>query len=86
MTDRQLRNMKTAGVDVDKVRQGCEFLFKYLDERSFSLLETEYLMSSMGLIVEDIVKNDPLRKITEFDYSSSVGNTFSCNASSNTVS
>lgn len=86
MTERQLRDIKAAGVDLDKVRQGCENLFKYLDENEFSLMETKYLISSMGLIVEDIVKIDPLRKIAEFNYSSSVGNAFSCSAASNTTS
>lgn len=85
MTERQLRNMKLAEVDLDKIRQGCENFFKYLDENGFSLLETKYLISSMGLIVEDMV-NNPLRKIAEFNYSSSVGNAFSRSAASNTTS
>lgn len=77
MTERQRRQAKAKGIDLNKVQRGCEHIFKYLDTNEFSLLEIKYLMSSMGLVMEDIIKSDPLRKIADFDYSSSVGNVFS---------
>lgn len=86
MTERQFRYAKTKGLDLEKIQQGCEYIFKYLDENSFSLLETEHLISSMEHIITDITKNDPLRKIAEFDYSSFVGSAFSRTASSKTKS
>ncbi len=73
-------------IDINKVRQGCEFIFRYFDESGFSLLELNYLMASMDLILDDITRKDPLRKIAEFNYSSSVGNVFSCTAASNAKS
>lgn len=86
MTERQFRYAKTEGLDLEKIQQGCEHIFKYLDENSFSLLETKHLISSMNHIVTDITKIDPLRKIAEFDYSSSVGSAFLRTASSKTKS
>lgn len=86
MTERQFRNAKEEGMDLSKIQRGCEHILKYLDKNDFSLLETKYLLFSMGLITRDITKNDPLRKIAEFDYSSSVGSAFSRTAASNTES
>ena len=86
MTERQFRNAKEEGMYLSKIQRGCEHILKYLDKNDFSLLETKYLLFSMGLITRDITKNDPLRKIAEFDYSSSVGSAFSRTAASNTES
>lgn len=77
MTERQRRQAKEEGINLDKVQRGCEHIFRYLDEKGFSLLEAKYLMSSIGIIMDDITKFDPLRKIARFDYSSSVSNVFS---------
>lgn len=37
MTERQFRYAKTKGLDLEKIQQGCEYIFKYLDENSFRL-------------------------------------------------
>lgn len=86
LTERQFRNAKAEGMDLDKIQRGCEYMFRYLDKNGFSLLETKYLISSMSCIARDITRNDPLRKIADFDYSSSVDSAFSLTAASNTES
>lgn len=82
MTERQFRYAKEEEVDLNKIQQGCEYIFTYLDKNGFSLLETRYLISSMGHILKDITRDDPLRRIAEFNYSASVGSAFSRTASS----
>lgn len=70
----------------NKIKQECEFIFKHLAEKDFSLLEIKYVMSSMGLVMSDIVEKDPLRKIVDFNYFSSVDHVFSLTAASKTES
>lgn len=86
MTNRELIRMKAEGIEVKKIEKACSDVFEYLDREGFSLLEIKYLISSMGLILADVVQNDPLRKIEEFNYSSSVACLFSSKAASNTTS
>ena len=85
-SNRQIARMKRNGVDPDKIKNANTFIFEYLCKEGFSLLEVEYLMSSMGCVMQELVKDDPLRKVAEFDYSSSVDHSFSCKAASNTKS
>ncbi len=82
MLERQIVRMKMNGVDPDKIKNANTFIFEYLCKEGFSLLEVEYLMSSMGCVMQELVKDDPLRKVAEFDYSSSVDHSFSCKAAS----
>lgn len=84
--DRHLVRMRADGIDAKKIKKACDYIFKHLSEEEFCLLEIEHLMTSMGLIVSDMVKDDPLRKIADFSYSSSVDSVFSCEAASNTKS
>ncbi len=84
--NRQCISMKSDGVEPSKIKRACEYIFEYLAKEEFTLIETKYLMSSMGHIMCDMVKDDPLRKIAEFNYLSSVTNSLSCCASSNTTS
>ena len=86
MLARQIVRMKMNGVDPNKIKNANTFIFEYLCKEGFSLLEVEYLMSSMGCVMQELVKDDPLRNVAEFDYSSSVDHSFSCKAASNTKS
>lgn len=67
--NRQLMRMKADGIEPDKIKRACDYIFEYFEKEEFYLLEIEYLMNSMGLIMTDIVKDDPLRKVKEFNYS-----------------
>ncbi len=84
--NRQLMRMKADGIEPDKIKRACDYIFEYFEKEEFYLLEIEYLMNSMGLIMADIVKDDPLRKVKEFNYSSSADRLFSCKADSSTTS
>lgn len=84
--NRHSARIKADGLDPDKIKKACDFIFSHLNEEEFCLLEIQHLMTSMGLIVSDMVKDDPLRKIAEFGYSSSVDSVFSCKVASNTKS
>ena len=84
--DREFIRMKAEGINTNKIRSACDYIFDYLNKERFSLLETEHLISSMGLIVNDMVKNDPLRKLEDFSYSASAESLFSFVAASNTKS
>lgn len=56
LTEQQAKELKAYGVDVNKIHQGCEYIFNYLDENGFSLLEIKHLISSMGIIAENMTK------------------------------
>jgi hypothetical protein len=84
--NRHSLRIKADGFDPNKIKKACDFIFRYLSEEEFCLLEMEHVMSSMGLILSDMLKDDPLRKIAEFGYSSSVDSVFSCKVASNTKS
>ena len=84
--NRHLVRIKVDGIDAKKIKKACDYIFRYLSEEEFCLLEIKHLMTSMGLIVSDMVKDDSLRKIAEFGYSSSVDSVFSCKVASNTKS
>lgn len=82
---RQLQDMWES-VDKEKIRKAEQHIFEYLDKEGFNLIETQYLLSSMGNILNNMKKNDPLRKIKNFDYSSSIEEVLTSNAISNTES
>lgn len=79
---RQVVNMKIDGVKPEKISKACNQIFAYLNEEKFSLVETEHLISSMRFIISSMQKNDPLRKLSEFDYSSSADALFDSKANS----
>lgn len=84
--DRHVMHMKAKGIDADRIGQAANHIFDYLSREKFSLMETQCLLSSMGLIMSDMTKKDPLRKVDEFNYSSCIESMFSCTAASNTES
>lgn len=86
MLNREVVNMKAAGVELKKIEKACSYIYEYLNEEGFTLLEIKYLISSMRLVAADVVQKDPLRKIGEFSYSSSIDSLFSSEAASNTTS
>ena len=83
---RQLIRIKADKIDPDKIKNACDHIFKYLADEEFRLLEVNHLISSMSFVLSNVTKNDPLRKLDGFDYSSSVKELFSCTADSNAQS
>lgn len=73
-------------IDKEKIKKANQYIFKYLAIEGFNLFETSFLVASMNDVLKDMKKNDPLRLVKEFDYSSSVDEAFSDNAISNTES
>lgn len=86
MTERMLRHLKSDGIDPDRVENVCREMFEILDARNFTLKETYFALSSMKSILGLMTKDDPLRKVSEFDYCSSIKEQLSLEASSNTAS
>lgn len=78
--------MRVDGVDPEKIKQGLDYIFDYLKENKFSLLETKHLISSTGIITGKLTVKDPLRKVEEFDYLSCIESSFPSKAASNTKS
>lgn len=76
MTEREIRQMKAEGIEPQKIKNGCCYIFSYLEQEGFSLKETDRLISSMKNIIDKITEKDPLRKIVEFDYFSSIEDSF----------
>ncbi len=81
-TERMLKSFKADGIDIEKIRRACNNIFSCLEKEGFSIKETKLLISSMGHILNDMIKVDPLRKIEGLDYLSSSADLFSSNASS----
>ena len=86
MTERRIMQLKADGIDVKKVKRACEHIFAYIEQESFSLKETKELVSSMGIVARNMTKNDPSRKVGDFDYSSSIEDLFPFNAASKATS
>ncbi len=76
--------MKTEGVNPEKIRQACEYIFNYLSIEEFNLKEMDYLLTSMKNAVGIMTEGDPLRAVSGFNYSSSLKELFSDKASSKT--
>ena len=84
--NRHIIHMKQNGVNPYKIAQAANYVFDYLDKEKFNLKEIEYLFSSMGVVMSNMTKKDPLRKVNEFNYSSCIEELFSSIAASNTKS
>lgn len=68
--------MKTEGVNPEKIRQACEYIFNYLSIEEFNLKETDCLLTSMKNAVGIMTEGDPLRTVSGFNYSSSLKELF----------
>lgn len=79
---RRVIQMKENGIEPEKIKKACEYIFHYLDQENFNLSETNYLISSMGNIISRMTEKDPLRKVGRFDYSSSIEDSFPATADS----
>lgn len=80
--NRNVARMKADGIDPCRIKDACGHISSYLAKEGFCLLEAEYVLASMGLVLTDMVKDDPLRKMQQFDYSASVEDAFSSEAAS----
>lgn len=85
MNRRDLQLMRDS-VDKEKIEKANKHIFEYLAKEGFSLFETSYLATSISDVLKCMKKNDSLRLIKEFDYSSSVDEALSISAISNTES
>ena len=86
MTPRMLHYLKSDGISIRKTEQACREIFKMLEAQNFNLKETYFLLSSMNSILKAMTKDDPLRKVGSFDYSSSIKEELSLDTASNTTS
>ncbi len=86
MTKRVISHMKSQGIVPEKIKRGCDYIFKYLEQEEFSLKEVNCLISSMGSVIYKMTEKDPLRKIGDFDYSDSIESSFPSMADSKTES
>lgn len=84
--ERIIHNMKCDGIDVQKIKESCEAVFTYMVKKNFSLKEAAALITAMGHICSKMTKNDPLREVQMFDYSSCIEDSFELRAASKTKS
>lgn len=86
LTDRARLHAMQDSVDKEKIRKASKYLFEYLAKENFNIFETRYLSASINDVIRHMKRNDSLRLIKEFDYSSSVDGTLSIRAIPNTES